>query len=159
MSIDRRPLVRRSDHPAVRNTRMRTGEPLGKLSLPNRPESVRPARHFVRLIAHAYGIEHVADMAVLLVSELATNVTLHVPDTQGTPFQVVVCRVGNRIRVEIHDASSQLPVMRHSDAFDEDGRGLCLVQELAHDYGVIRLTPYGKSTWYELIAWNHEADD
>ena len=152
MSIDRRPLARWLDHPAMRRTRTRAVEPLGKLGLANRPESVRLARRFVELVAEVHGVGHVAETAALLVSELATNVTRHARDASNPMFHVAVGRIGDRMRVEVHDSSPQLPIMRRFDAFDEDGRGLCIVRELAHDYGCYPL-PSGKSTWYELIVW------
>ncbi len=153
--MDRRPRVRRLDQPAIHETRMRVGVPLGHLRLPNRPESVRPARRFIELIANAHGIEHVTETAVLLVSELATNVTKHVRVVHNTSFQVIASRIDERVRVEIHDSSSQLPVRRHSNALDEDGRGLYLVQELAYRHGAYSL-PRGKSTWFELVAWRDD---
>lgn len=152
MSIDRRPIIRGLDHPAMRGARTRTGEPLGQLCLPNRPESVKLARRFVELIAKAYCVEHVAEIAALLASELATNATIHAQDAHNPLFHVAVSRIGERMRVEVHDSSARLPVARDSSAFDEDGRGLCIVRELAHDYGCY-LLPRGKSTWYELITW------
>ena len=153
MSIDRRPLVRWLDHPALRRTRTRTaGEPLSHMGFPNRPESVRLARCFIELVAKAYGIEHVAETAALLISELVANVTKHARDTANPLFHVAVSRIGERIRVEVHDSSSQFPVVRHLDALDENGRGLHIVRELAHDYGSYPL-PAGKSIWYELVAW------
>jgi anti-sigma regulatory factor (Ser/Thr protein kinase) len=133
---------------------MRTGEPLGNVGLPNRAESVMLARQFVELVARAYDIEHVAETAALLVSELATNVTRHARDADNPLFHVAVSRIGERMRVEVHDSSSRLPSLRRASALDEDGRGLCIVKELAHDHGVHPL-PQGKSTWYELIAWRY----
>jgi anti-sigma regulatory factor (Ser/Thr protein kinase) len=135
----------------MRRARRRTDESLGTLSLPNRPESVSAARRFVELVVHAYGAAHLADTAALLVSELATNVTRH--GREAAAFRIVVSRIGDRIRVEVHDSSSQLAVMRrHPDALAEDGRGLRIVHKLAYDHDSYSL-PHGKSTWYELIAW------
>jgi two-component sensor histidine kinase len=136
---------------------MRAGVPLGNIWFPNRPESVRLTRRFVELVAKAYDIEHVAETAVLLVSELTTNVTKHVRPASNTMFQVVASRTGERMRVEVHDASSQFPVMRHSNTLDENGRGLCLIRELANDHGAYSL-PCGKSTWFELVAWRGGTD-
>ena len=156
MSIDR-PL-RWLDHPTGRRTRSRTCDALGNMGLPNRPESVKLARCFVELVAIAHGIDHVAETAALLVSELATNVTRHARDADNPLFRIAVGRIDERLRVEVLDSSSQLPVVRHFDAFDEDGRGLCIVRELADDHGSY-LLPNGKSTWFELIAWDHDVND
>jgi two-component sensor histidine kinase len=110
------------------------------------------------LVAKAYDIEPVVETAVLLVSELTTNVTKHVRGANHAKFQIVASRCGERVRVEVHDASSQFPVMRHPTTLAEDGRGLCLVRELAYDHGAYSL-PSGKSTWFELVAWPDDIDD
>jgi anti-sigma regulatory factor (Ser/Thr protein kinase) len=153
VSIDRRSLVGWLDRPAMRRARAQTVEPLGKLSLPNRPESVRMARRFVESVAHAYGAAHISDTAALLVSELATNVTRHARD--AALFHIAVSRMDDRIRVEVHDPSPRFAVIRHADVLAEDGRGLHIVRTLAHGNGAYSLLR-GKSTWYELIAWRHD---
>jgi anti-sigma regulatory factor (Ser/Thr protein kinase) len=117
----------------------------------NRPKSAQKARRFVALVAEVYDIAHVAETAVLLVSELATNATQHAHDTNDQSFTVAVSRCGDRVRVEVRDGSPRPPAARYFDAFEENGRGLYLVKELADEYGSYAL-PNGKAVWFELVA-------
>lgn len=151
MSLDRRSRAGALDSPAIQRTQLRTGELLGEMRFTNQPKSVQMVRRFVELAAEAYDIAHVAETAVLLVSELATNSTLHARDPNGL-FTVAISRRVDRARIEVRDRSSQLPVMRYFNSLDESGRGLYLVKELADDYGAYAL-PDGKAVWFELVAW------
>lgn len=101
-------------------------------------------------------VAHVEQTAALLVSELATNATQHAQGVAGRGVEVVVTRRDDRLRVEVRDGSQLLPVLRHSDALDEGGRGLLLVGALADGYGADALAD-GKSAWFELLAWGQAA--
>jgi hypothetical protein len=48
--------------------------------------------------------------------------------------------------VEVSDASSTSPHLRRADRYDEDGRGLMLVAQLADRWGT-RHTRTGKTIW------------
>jgi anti-sigma regulatory factor (Ser/Thr protein kinase) len=151
VSLDGRSIAPRLDH-TVAHSRGRSGASLGEMSFPNQAASVHLVRRFVGLITEAYGVAHIGDTASLLVSELAGNATKHARDTADGRFEVVVSRRGNRLRVEVRDGSSRLPVMRYFDTLNDDGRGLFLVSELADGHGSYRL-PRGKAVWFELVAW------
>lgn len=158
MSLNGRSMARRLDRVIVRS-RARSDAALGRLCLPNRPESVALVRRLVVLVAEAYGVAHVGETAALLVSELATNATKHAQSVVGgCTVEVVVIRRTDRLRVEVRDQSPHLPVTRSFEAMDEDGRGLFLVEELADGYGTYRM-PDGKAVWFELIAWGDAAGD
>jgi anti-sigma regulatory factor (Ser/Thr protein kinase) len=117
----------------------------------NAAASVAMVRRFVGLVAEAYSVAQIGETAALLVSELATNATRHAAG--GGRIEVVVSRRADRLRVEVRDGSSALPVMRCSGVLDEGGRGLLLVDQLADGHGTYRL-PLGKAVWFELIAWD-----
>src|SRR4051794_5466806 len=106
--------------------------------------SVTEARH--RLLAFLDDVpEAPRALAALLVSELATNVIRHA----GTPF-FLSADVGLRsLRVEVADGVPDLPVIRHPEPSEPEGRGMMLVSELADDWGAEPM-PDGKLVWFEL---------
>lgn len=156
VSVNGRSVARRFDRVLVRS-RARSGVVvLGRLCVPNRPESVALARRLVVLVAEACGVGHVGETAALLVSELTTNAQIHAQGAGGGGVEVVVSRRDDRLRVEVRDGSPLLPVARSFGAMDENGRGLFLVEELADGHGADRV-PGGKAVWFELVAWDEMA--
>lgn len=123
---------------------------------PGQPGSVRAARHLLRShVATILSAEDV-DTAMLLVSEVVTNAVVHA----GTPVEVVVCLQGGAtLRVEVADGSVQRPTIRHDAMMASTGRGLHLLDALAHRWGVtVRAT--GKTVWFELSGdedWAEES--
>jgi anti-sigma regulatory factor (Ser/Thr protein kinase) len=115
--------------------------------LPGRPSSVPPARHFVESVLTAWGRPESAWTGALLVSELAANAALHA----RTEFSVRVVDLGERIRIEVTDSSARIPRQRSYGVDATTGRGLQLVAQLAHDWGVTTQTG-GKVVWAELPA-------
>jgi anti-sigma regulatory factor (Ser/Thr protein kinase) len=114
-------------------------------SFPATPASAGPARRFVGQVLEEAGLDALAYTATLLVSELVANAILHT----GTPFDVVVEPGVDSVRVEVHDASPELPVRRHYSNLSGTGRGLMLVESMAAGWGADR-TAEGKSVWFEL---------
>jgi len=92
-----------------------------------------------------WGCDALEHLATLLVSELVANVVLHA----GTEVEVVVRRAGGRIRLEVHDGDARLPVRKWYSATSTTGRGLALIEELAHRWGA-QATSSGKMVWCEL---------
>lgn len=89
--------------------------------------------------------DEVVEVAVLLVSELATNAFLHA----RSPFTVSAALEANAVRVEVEDESAQLPAVGHPDPEAAGGRGMFLVEALACCWGS-EPTPGGKRVWFEL---------
>jgi anti-sigma regulatory factor (Ser/Thr protein kinase) len=122
---------------------------LGTLSIPGRPEHVREARAFVtRVLAERSPI---ADIAVLLTSEIVTNAVVHSDScAAGGTVRLVVIEIGDGIRVEVADDGSDLssPVVK-GDLYASDGHGLFLVQSLAHQWGYVR-DEIGTTVWFWL---------
>ena len=118
-------------------------ELVNRLQLPPAPTSAGMARRFVAssLVAD----DEVAELAVLLVSELASNAVLHA----RTPFEVVVENDGRRLRVEVHDDSSVLPTLKDYVAESITGRGLHMVSASADNWG-FEACERGKCVWFEL---------
>jgi anti-sigma regulatory factor (Ser/Thr protein kinase) len=119
------------------------GELVNRLQLPPEPTSAGMARRFVAssLVAG----DEVAELAVLLVSELASNAVLHA----RTPFELVVEDDGRRLRVEVHDDSSALPTLKDYVAESITGRGLHIVAASADNWG-FESRERGKCVWFEL---------
>jgi anti-sigma regulatory factor (Ser/Thr protein kinase) len=109
------------------------------------PHSARAARRFVaeRLAKHRIR----DDLAVLLVSELATNAVLHA----RTEFVVRTAIADERLRVEVEDYNSRPPLVAHTPAEATSGRGLHLLHSLADAWGV-EGCPDGKIVWFEVPA-------
>ncbi|MET8622670.1 SpoIIE family protein phosphatase [Kitasatospora sp. NPDC004669] len=105
---------------------------------------VAHSRRFTRETLAAWGLTTLAYWAELLTSELITNALMHA----GSPTQLrLYC---NRVlTVEVADQESETPRIRRARAEDEGGRGLHLVNELAHRWGS-RRTEEGKVVWFEL---------
>jgi anti-sigma regulatory factor (Ser/Thr protein kinase) len=108
-----------------------TALPAERLDLPAEPSSVRAARAFVSRLLDEWDCAALTEIAVLLTSELATNVVIHA----RTPFAVVVARTRSGARVDVLDGSRTDPVLRDHDLSAPTGRGLALVAELAADWG------------------------
>ncbi|MGW0087227.1 SpoIIE family protein phosphatase [Streptomyces sp. NPDC003393] len=113
-------------------------------NLPAEPAAVAHARALATAQLTEWGLEHVADIAELIVSELVTNAIRHgaAPITlRLIRHQVLVC--------EVTDASDTVPRLRHARVTDESGRGLFLVSQLSGRRGT-RYSPEGKTVWAEL---------
>ncbi|MDP8953404.1 MAG: ATP-binding protein [Actinomycetota bacterium] len=89
----------------------------------------------------------VVDSAVLLVSELATNVTLHA----RTDLQVTIRFEQSRLWAEVKDWNSRMPQTCMAPIDATTGRGLALVEALASRWGAER-DDDGKRIWFLLEA-------
>lgn len=123
-------------------------------NFPSTPESAAEARRFVESVLGAAHLDHLAYPATMLVSELVANAILHT----GTPLVVVVSPADDRVRIEVHDGSAQLPVRKHYSTMSGTGRGLLLVERMAADWGSAP-TADGKSVWFELDGSSTPAFD
>jgi hypothetical protein len=118
------------------------------LSLGSGPRGVQDARRWVVGTCHDIGRDDLVECAELGVSELVTNALLHaVP-----PLTVRVRGTAEHPRVEVHDGSSELPLMPTDDAEDDEllltfGRGLGIVARCATAWGV-DLEEDGKTVWF-----------
>jgi anti-sigma regulatory factor (Ser/Thr protein kinase) len=116
-----------------------------ELALLAEPSSPARARRFVAdALDHRCPAE-VVEIAVLLVSELATNVVLHA----RTPMRISVLSARAGVRIEVADDSVAQPVIRIQRSGAPSGRGLVLVDRLARAWGVEAERP-GKVVWFEL---------
>ncbi|MEO3972685.1 SpoIIE family protein phosphatase [Streptomyces sp. CAU 1734] len=115
------------------------------------PERIATTRHQVRELLHDWADPEQVDSAVLMVSEMVTNVLVH---TDGNALLVAEVTCGDdggprRLRVEVADGSDDLPHKRRPGEMASSGRGLMLMEMLADAWGVDPRGE-GKSIWFEL---------
>jgi serine phosphatase RsbU (regulator of sigma subunit)/anti-sigma regulatory factor (Ser/Thr protein kinase) len=109
------------------------------------PEVVRRVRAFLEARLQQLSLEHLADDALLVASELATNAVLH----GGGVVEVEVRPVNGGVRMEIRDRSRVAPVLPAASEQSMTGRGLRLVEAVATKWGVDPRTG-GKTVWAEI---------
>ncbi|WP_333778770.1 PAS domain S-box protein [Streptomyces sp. IBSBF 3136] len=114
-------------------------------TLPAVPASVPEGRSFLRRTLALWDCAAAAEDALLLLSETLTNAVQH---AEG-PVALRLCRTATDLTVEVSDHSPHLPQPRLAAQFEESGRGLLLVRNLAESWGV-RPTDEGKTTWFTL---------
>ena len=115
-----------------------------RASFPPNAASVRAARSFVGSVVN--GPAEVHDRALLLTSELATNVVRHA----ATDFEVILRPIDDAtVRVWVSDRSTHAPVISERPLDAEEGRGMTLVAALASAWGVDQ-RPDGKAVWFDL---------
>jgi anti-sigma regulatory factor (Ser/Thr protein kinase) len=130
--------------------------PAAAYRLPSDRHSVAQARKALRRQLQVWRIKgELADSAELLLSELVTNAV----QAQGSGAPDVGVRFawsGDRLRLEVRDASDALPVINDAEEDEECGRGLALVDALASGWGVDR-GDTGKIVWAELAVCDASA--
>jgi len=107
--------------------------------------SAAAARRFLRSTLQDWHRTELEDVALLLVSELVTNVVLHA----RTPGEVVVALRPPGLRVEVHDGDDRLPVRKDYGPDAGTGRGMTLLAALSSAWGA-EPTSAGKVVWFEV---------
>lgn len=122
--------------------------------LPRHPASVGLARRRVHehLADWGHGPGDLAlDAALLLVSELATNVVRHGPHHEQE-FEVAVTALADgSCFIEVSDEGRTGPRLRVADDLAETGRGLHLVEHIAAAWGVWSRGRHGKTVWALVV--------
>ena len=111
------------------------------------PEAVPAARRFVVNVLEAWGEGELVGDAALVASELATNAVRH----GESAFRASITRGRGVVRVAIEDVGPGRPVRRVADPRDSGGRGVAIVETLAHRSGC-DMHASGKTVWAELGA-------
>ncbi|MEU6803101.1 SpoIIE family protein phosphatase [Streptomyces neyagawaensis] len=113
------------------------------------PERIAGARQQVRELLHDWTCPDQVDSAVLLVSEMLTNVLVHTDADALLVVEMTGDGGKRRLRIEVTDASDDLPHKRRPGELASSGRGLVLMDVLADAWGVDPRGD-GKSIWFEL---------
>jgi anti-sigma regulatory factor (Ser/Thr protein kinase) len=118
--------------------------------LPSDPSVVAQARRRSTDQLAAWGLEEAGFVTELMVSELVTNAIRY----GRPPVQLRLIHEDSTLICEVSDSSSTAPHMRRARTFDEGGRGLLLVAQLAQRWGT-RHAAVGKTIWAEqsLVAY------
>jgi len=120
------------------------------LTLPATGPAAGLARQATRDTLAAWQLAYLEETAVLLVSELVTNVVRHArSDALGMALRLEPA--GASLVIEVHDGDPHEPRPRMPGRFDESGFGFVLIEALAGKWGV-RQTATGKAVWVELDA-------
>lgn len=120
---------------------------------PRRPESVRDVRACARKVLDDCPR---CDDAELVVSELATNATVH---AVGATFEVVIERRAGTVRIEVTDEARPggAPVVVEPDLYAESQRGLFLVAQVAEHFGHRRED--GRTVAWAELAWDEDSEE
>ena len=114
-------------------------------SFPATPEQAGEARRFLAAVLGGYP----ADDAILCLSELVINATIHSRSRQpGGRLTVRVQRRDDHLRVEVCDQGGPWTEITHDDG--QAGRGLLIVDRLASAWGRSGNAETGWITWFEL---------
>ncbi|MFE1029382.1 ATP-binding protein [Streptomyces sp. NPDC058818] len=118
-------------------------------------EGFARARVFTRDTLSGWSLDRHADDAVLVITELVSNAVRHaVPSAAADAPEV---RLGlaldwDHLTLTVSDPGDNAPVFAPSgiSALQEHGRGLCIVDALAEEWGWTPRPPAGKTVWVKL---------
>jgi serine phosphatase RsbU (regulator of sigma subunit)/anti-sigma regulatory factor (Ser/Thr protein kinase) len=113
------------------------------------PARIADARHQLGALLLDWKDGEQADGAVLMLSEILTNVLVH---TDGDALMVAEIsgeRGARLLRVDVTDSSDELPQRRSPGELASSGRGLLLMDTLADAWGV-EPRGDGKCIWFTL---------
>lgn len=111
------------------------------------------ARAFTRRTLCDWSLGHRGDDAALVVSELAANAATHaVPFARGDHADVWLGLTldSSRLVLTVSDPCGSRPVPASPAGLAEHGRGLCIVDALAEEWGWTPRPPAGKTVWARL---------
>ncbi|MXM65247.1 SpoIIE family protein phosphatase [Streptomyces sp. HUCO-GS316] len=108
------------------------------------PSAVARARQQATEQLTAWQLDEASFITELVVSELVTNAIRY----GRPPVRLRLIHAGTTLICEVYDSAGTAPHMRRARVFDEGGRGLLLVGQLAQRWGS-RHTIAGKTVWAE----------
>jgi hypothetical protein len=109
----------------------------------NAPSAARAAVHE---FCQEHGVAGSTEAAQLVASELVTNAVVHA----GTPIELTLRLVSPLLHIAVRDTGTgQARITGTLDESAESGRGLVLVDALAHSWGSF-VPPVGKIVWATL---------
>lgn len=119
--------------------------------IPGDPSAVAGARELTHGQLEQWGLEDIAFVTELVVSELVTNAIRY----GGDPITLRLLRdEGRTLICEVTDGAHTSPHLRRAANDDEGGRGLFLVAQCTDGWGT-RYTRGGKTIWTEIRLDQH----
>jgi Histidine kinase-like ATPase domain len=119
-----------------------------QIALPGHDTAAGMARESVRKALSAWELAHLEETALVVVTELVTNALQH---ARADSPELRVAAEHGLLRIEVYDSDPRPPGLCEPLSLDETGRGLFLVDALAHRWGFRECGP-GKAVWAELDA-------
>ncbi|AXK31725.1 GAF domain-containing protein [Streptomyces armeniacus] len=113
------------------------------------PDRIAGARHQLEYLMHDWKDEGQTHGAVLMLSEMLTNVLVHTDGNALAVAEISGERGARLLRVEVADHSDELPHLRSPGEMASSGRGLMLMESLAGAWGVDPRGD-GKCIWFEV---------
>jgi anti-sigma regulatory factor (Ser/Thr protein kinase) len=105
------------------------------------------ARAHTREVLRLWKMDGLAEVAELLVSELATN-AIRASVSSGQPVvRLLLMSKSAGLRISVWDSAPGRPQRTELPADGAGGRGLLLVETLSSDYGCYRSAGAGKVVW------------
>lgn len=117
-----------------------------RIPLPPHPIAAEQARLLTKIALADWDLPELADDALLIAAELATNAA-----KIGDVFHLTLSRQGGMALIEVWDSSEALPDRQRCSVDRVDGRGLLLVEACSKDWGW-RLEDQGGKTVWALAA-------
>ncbi|WP_045305269.1 SpoIIE family protein phosphatase [Saccharothrix sp. ST-888] len=127
----------------VARTRLLPPQQVAQWEVPSDPAAVSRIRSECSRQLADWGLEDIAFITELILSELITNAIRY--GTQPITVRLLCDRC---LTCEVSDASSTSPHLRYASSTDEGGRGLFLVAQFADRWGT-RYAARGKVIWTE----------
>ena len=123
----------------------RDGRLLFAIELPETAVGVGQVRHAARQTLPDHPN---ADMAELVISELATNAVIHA----GCPCTLSLYGLDQCLLVRVDDSSDKQPVLGSpmKENRSDSGRGLQIVRAISKGFGVEPHKSHGKTVWAAL---------
>ncbi|MFH8608665.1 SpoIIE family protein phosphatase [Streptomyces sp. NPDC018029] len=146
-------LLSRTSRPEQRTDARRTVLTIAQAE----PERIAGARRHLRDLLHDWADDDQVDSAVLMVSEMLTNVLVHTDGDALMVAEVTGEPGARRLRAEVADGSDDLPHKRRPGELASSGRGLVLMELLAGAWGVDPRGD-GKSIWFELYEGDGDGE-
>jgi anti-sigma regulatory factor (Ser/Thr protein kinase) len=107
----------------------------------------RTARRLLDDVMQLWDCDDPAHVAALLTSELVTNVVRHA----RTDLLLEVSLRESLLRIAATDDDPTLPELRRAGPDAVSGRGLYLIDTLAHAWGVVP-RENGKTVWFDVVV-------
>jgi anti-sigma regulatory factor (Ser/Thr protein kinase) len=122
------------------------------IELPALPAVVPSGRLHSKQVLAEWNLDHLAEDAEMLVSEMLTNAVKAPPSPQGPGLVALrLLANGERLLIEVWDRSPADPQPREPDCESESGRGFAVIEAISHRWGYRRASRSLKVVWCELL--------